>query len=155
MKWRLCVLLCTDLFPFTSFLPRFGGGGVSEVVFIYHLINCKWYCWWLCQKVIQSYNSSPSPKPVHWGSFLLTMINAGENVLLMVSLDSVIAETKVKYFLGIWYILKRIKGHDNSLHYSCLENSMDKGALWTTVHGITKSQTGTSDEHFSYVNPTS
>ena len=45
--------------------------------------------------------SSPSLKPVQWGSFLLTMINAGENVLLMVSLDSVIAETKVKYFLGI------------------------------------------------------
>ena len=24
--------------------------------------------------------------------------------------------------------------------YSCLENSMDKGAWWTTVHGVAKSQ---------------
>ena len=65
--------------------------------------------------------------PVHWGSFLLTMIIAGENVLLMIPLDSVIAEAKIKYFLGI-YIIKRIKGHGNSLQYSCLENPMDGGA---------------------------
>ena len=83
--------------------------------------------------------SSPSPMPVHWGSFLLTMINAGENVLLMISFDSVIAETKVKYCLGIWYIIQRIKGQGNSLHFSHPENSMDRGALWTTVHGITNS----------------
>ena len=24
------------------------------------------------------------------------------------------------------------------LRYSCLENSMDRGAWWTTVHGVTK-----------------
>ena len=29
--------------------------------------------------------------------------------------------------------------------YSCLENSMDGGAWWATVHGITKSQTQLSD----------
>ena len=28
------------------------------------------------------------------------------------------------------------------LQYSCLENSMDRGAWWATVHGIAKSQTG-------------
>ena len=27
------------------------------------------------------------------------------------------------------------------LQYSCLENPMDRGAWWTTVHGITKNQT--------------
>ena len=31
------------------------------------------------------------------------------------------------------------KGH--SLQYSCLENSMDGGAWWTTIHGLAKSQT--------------
>ena len=31
--------------------------------------------------------------------------------------------------------------HSNSLQYSCLENSMDTGAWWTIVFGITKSQT--------------
>ena len=27
------------------------------------------------------------------------------------------------------------------LQYSCLENSMDRGVLWATVHGVAKSQT--------------
>ena len=29
----------------------------------------------------------------------------------------------------------------NPLQYSCLENSMDRGAWWAIVHGVTKSQT--------------
>ena len=29
----------------------------------------------------------------------------------------------------------------NPLHYSCLGNSMDNGAWWATVHGVTKSWT--------------
>ena len=32
-------------------------------------------------------------------------------------------------------------GNGNSLHYSCLENPMDRGAWWATVHRVTKSQT--------------
>ena len=32
-------------------------------------------------------------------------------------------------------------GHGNPLQYSCLENSMDGGALQATVHGVTQSQT--------------
>ena len=30
------------------------------------------------------------------------------------------------------------------LQYSCLENSMDRGAWWVTVHGVAKSWTGLS-----------
>ena len=30
-------------------------------------------------------------------------------------------------------------GHGNPLQYSCLENAMDRGASWTTVHGVRKS----------------
>ena len=33
------------------------------------------------------------------------------------------------------------EGDGNQLHYSCLENSMDREACWATVHGVTKSQT--------------
>ena len=33
------------------------------------------------------------------------------------------------------------EGNGNPLQYSCLENLMDAGAWWATVHGITKSQT--------------
>ena len=31
-------------------------------------------------------------------------------------------------------------GNGNLLHYSCLENSMDRGSWWATVHGVQKSQ---------------
>ena len=32
-------------------------------------------------------------------------------------------------------------GNGNPLQYYCLENSMDRGALWVTVHGVEKSWT--------------
>ena len=32
------------------------------------------------------------------------------------------------------------EGHGYPLQYSCLENSMDRGAWWATVHGVTKGQ---------------
>ena len=32
-------------------------------------------------------------------------------------------------------------GHGNPLQYSCLENPMDGGVCWATVHGVTKSWT--------------
>ena len=37
------------------------------------------------------------------------------------------------------------KGNGNPLQYSCLENPLDGGAWWATVHGVTKSQTRLSD----------
>ena len=35
--------------------------------------------------------------------------------------------------------------HGNTLHYSCLENSMDRGAWQTAVCGVARSQTQLSD----------
>ena len=32
-------------------------------------------------------------------------------------------------------------GNGNPLQYSCLENSMGRGAQWATVHGAAKSRT--------------
>ena len=32
-------------------------------------------------------------------------------------------------------------GLGNLLQYSCLKNLMDRGAWWTTIHGVAKSQT--------------
>ena len=32
-------------------------------------------------------------------------------------------------------------GHGNPLQYSCLKNSMDRGAQWATVHTVAKNQT--------------
>ena len=41
------------------------------------------------------------------------------------------------------------EGSGNPLQYSCLENSMDRGAWRATVHGVTKSRIRLSDQHFS------
>ena len=32
------------------------------------------------------------------------------------------------------------EANGNQLQYSCLENPMDRGAWWATVHGVPKSQ---------------
>ena len=37
------------------------------------------------------------------------------------------------------------EGNGNPLQYSCLENSMDGGACWATVHAVTKSWIQLSD----------
>jgi len=37
------------------------------------------------------------------------------------------------------------EGNGNPLQYSCLENPMDRGAWWATVHGVTKSRTQLND----------
>ena len=37
------------------------------------------------------------------------------------------------------------EGNGNPVQYSCLENPMDRGAWWATVHGVAKSQTRLND----------
>ena len=37
------------------------------------------------------------------------------------------------------------EGNGNPLHCSCLQNSMDRGAWWATIRGVTKSLTRLSD----------
>ena len=54
---------------------------------------------------------------------------------------------------GEWAFLTQVRslgqgrslgeGNGNPLWYSCLENSMDRGAWWATVHGVAKSGTMT------------
>ena len=41
-------------------------------------------------------------------------------------------------------------GNGNWLQYSCLENSMDKGAWWATVHGAAKHQTRRSTHRYTH-----
>ena len=48
---------------------------------------------------------------------------------------------KMPFKLYLW----KLKGNGNSLQYSCLENPMDRGAWWATVHGVAKSWPGLSD----------
>ena len=43
------------------------------------------------------------------------------------------------------------EGNGNPLHYSCLENPMDGGSWWATVHGIAKSRTQLSEFTFTFM----
>ena len=43
------------------------------------------------------------------------------------------------------YISINGKGNDNPLQYSCLENPMDRGTWWATVHGVSKKSDMTHD----------
>ena len=46
------------------------------------------------------------------------------------------------------------EGNGNPLQYSCLENPMDGGPWWATVHGVAKSRTRLSDFTF-FLSPAS
>ena len=50
---------------------------------------------------------------------------------------------EIQEMAGLIPELGRIAGGGNvsPLQYSCLENPMDRGAWWATVHGIAKSHT--------------
>ena len=43
------------------------------------------------------------------------------------------------------------EGNGNALQYSCLENCMDRGAWWATVHGIAKSWIELGDFTFTFL----
>ena len=55
--------------------------------------------------------------------------------------------------LLVWSTLANFsgEGNGNPLQYSCLENPMDGGAWWATVHGVAKSQTRLSDFTFTFM----
>ena len=42
------------------------------------------------------------------------------------------------------------EGNGNPLQYSCLENPIERGAWWATVHGVAKSRTQLSDFTFTF-----
>ena len=42
------------------------------------------------------------------------------------------------------------EGNGYPLQYFCLENPVDKGAWQATVHGVSKSQTQLSNQHFHF-----
>ena len=43
------------------------------------------------------------------------------------------------------------EGNGNPLQYSCLENPMDEGAWWATVHGVANSWTRLNDFTFTFI----
>ena len=84
----------------------------------------------------------PKPKEI---AYLAT--EKEEIFLCSYSFVSLVAQT-VKRQPATWVgkIPWRRKWHP--LQYSCLENSMDGGTWWDTVHGVAKSRTRLSDFTF-------
>ena len=50
----------------------------------------------------------------------------------------------------LWSLTSPGEGNGNPLQYSCLENSLDRGAWWAIIHGVVNSWTWLSDEHFHF-----
>ena len=49
-----------------------------------------------------------------------------------------------------YYQVTSVTGNGNPLQYSCLENPMDGGAWWASVHEVSKSRTRLSDFTFTF-----
>ena len=50
----------------------------------------------------------------------------------------------IRFLLAVYLTHNSVlggEGNGNPLQYSCLENPMDRGAWWTSVHGVTQSRT--------------
>ena len=68
-----------------------------------------------------------------------------KNIYTNVLRDSLVAQT-IKHLPAMQDLIPGLgrspgEGNGNPLQYSCLENSMDGGACWDTVHRVAKSQT--------------
>ena len=61
---------------------------------------------------------------------------------------SFIKQCRWYYYVDI--IVINGEGNGNPLQYSCLENSMDRGAWWAAVHGVAEGRTRLSDFTFTF-----
>ena len=85
-----------------------------------------------------------------WGSLLVLRVLSKdkEKIILRTSLASLLAQMikNLPPMQWHWDLIpgwgrSPAKGNGNPFQYSCLENFMDRGAWWATVHGVAKSQT--------------
>ena len=72
-------------------------------------------------------------------SFLRVLFDPASQVALVVKTPTAIAGD----LRGLGSIQGRAPGggHGSPLQYFCLENPMDRGAWWATIHSVAKSQT--------------
>ena len=75
---------------------------------------------------------------------LVILISIGIMVHRLSHISFLKVELTLANFIKICNIVNG-EGNGTPLQYSCLENSMDRGAWQTTVHGAAKSQTQLSD----------
>ena len=59
--------------------------------------------------------------------------------------------TYILTYLELYLIICTFgEGNGTPLQHSCLENPMDRGAWWATVHGVAKSRTQLSNFPFTF-----
>ena len=86
------------------------------------------------------------------GKLLLDLLLGHQGPITTILLSMTTLDTRYKWNhagLVLAQTVKNLPGsgrspgewYDNSLQYSCLENSMDTGTWWATVPGVAKSQT--------------
>ena len=68
-------------------------------------------------------------------------MNENENTTSQNLWDTVKAVLRGRFIAIQAYLKKQEKSQINNLILSCLENPMDGGAWWATVHGVAKGRT--------------
>ena len=84
--------------------------------------------------------------------FLFLAYNVVQSLCLTGSRFIHLSSTDSNLFLfkAEYYFIVYGEGNGTPLQYSCLENPMDEGTWWATVHGVTKSRTRLSDFTFTF-----
>ena len=67
----------------------------------------------------------------------------------LIHLPKMFRKKKEQQFLA-WNSLRDGEGNGTPLQFSCLENTMDGGAWWAAIHGVTKGWTRVSDVPFTF-----
>ena len=105
--------------------------------------------------VLQWLTSSPITRRQSSGS-----CDAASHLLQDLDLQVAAVRSERRLQWQVQWKMKEGGGNGNPLQYSCLENSMDRGAWGATVHGITRSQTQLSNftspslsKNFEQLNP--
>ena len=131
-----------SLFADLHFRPQGGDcqptGRMKFVVWVDGIVS-----WWCFLNVVESYMEIWGTKVV--SSECLSLWRHKLPVAPMVKNPLAKQETQL-WSLG-WddSLEKEMPTHSSILQYSCLENSMDRGAWWATVHRVGKSRTWLSD----------
>ena len=105
---------------------------------------CQWYC---SLSLLRNLPQANGNLPLNYFCYLCNLFNLVEPIFLFVKLGqaSLVAQT-VKRLPTIWETWVQSLDREDLLEkematHSSMENPMDGGTWWATVHGVTKSRT--------------